>query len=416
MSAPVAAAAAAFIPIVGLSADSSRVDICRLIPDLHTFHDHRKHFHSDAWSKLYKCVVQFSIDRQYGPGHLSVAYLHYRLRTLYRLCGEGAPHPDERPDQSREEKKSASKRRRLLEQSRDDDARADIDSSPPGAATSPPLPRQELPLQPRPPATHLSTLSRYHDAHPDTQSLTSLFRIYAQVCSPQHGADFDMSSLPEKRARKPPSLSGVACLPQPDRSVPAAVAPGYAECTRKAFDRLCAWLCDEAPPHLRMTSDSVFLDVGSGYGKCVVQARLRASVRKSIGIEYVAVRYLMGMKMLTERIPSQFQSIHARLGDCVELLQGDATDEQFVDQYAMATHVFIFDWVFNAVGKQGVLNLIEQSSQLRVLVCCRRPDELPHFHLLHQMMLSTGKQHPTAYLYARRNGDESTLEHSSSSR
>ena len=45
-----------------------------------------------------------------------------------------------------------------------------------------------------------------------------------------------------------------------------------------------------------MTSDSVFLDVGSGYGQCVVQARLRANVRESIGIEYVAVRDLMAIQ------------------------------------------------------------------------------------------------------------------------
>ena len=215
-----------------------------------------------------------------------------------------------------------------------------------------------------------------------------------------------MSSLPEKRARKPPSPSGVASLPQPDRSVPAAVAPGYAECTRKAFDNVCEWLCDSAPPHLRMGSDSVFLDVGSGYGKCVVQARIRANVCKSIGIEYVAVRYLMGMKMLTECIPSQFQSMHARLGDSVELLQGDATDEQFLEQYEMATHVFMFDWVFNPVGKEGVLRLIDKCSKLRVLVCCQRPDDLPQFCKVHQMRLSTGTQHPTAYFYARPSGDE----------
>ena len=60
---------------------------------------------------------------RYGHGHLSVAYLHYRLRTLYHLCGEGAPHPDERPDQSREKQKIAVKRQRPRERSEDDAAR-----------------------------------------------------------------------------------------------------------------------------------------------------------------------------------------------------------------------------------------------------------------------------------------------------
>ena len=54
------------------------------------------------------------------------------------------------------------------------------------------------------------------------------------------------------------------------------------------------------------------------------------------------------------------------------------TDEQCVDAYAMRwpRTCSVFDWVFDAAGKLGVL-------QLRVLVCCRHPDELPHFHLLH---------------------------------
>jgi len=153
-----------------------------------------------------------------------------------------------------------------------------------------------------------------------------------------------------------------------------------------------------------MDADSVFLDVGCGYGKCVVQARLRANVRKSVGIEYVAVRYLMGFKMLTECIPAQFESLHTRLGGCVELLQGDATDEQFVEQYEMATHIFAFDWVFNDVGKQGVLRCVEHSSNVRVFITCQRLGHLPGFCYLHQMRLSTGKQHPTVYFYARQSG------------
>jgi hypothetical protein len=63
----------------------------------------------------------------------------------------------------------------------------------------------------------------------------------------------------------------------------------------------------------------------------------------------------------------------------------------------------MFDWVFNARGKEGVMKLIEKSDHLQVLVSCRRPVEMPLFRKLHQMMLSTGKQHPTVYFYARSN-------------
>ena len=400
-----AAVAASFVPIVGLSAQSSKLDVCRTILDLHTFHEHRKHFRCVGWHKLYRCIVQFSVDRKYGRGQLATAYLHYRLRTLYRLCGESAPDPDERPDKSKEKKKVAMKRQRQqLKQRKTDTAAQDTASSSSSAIAASVVP-QSSPGQNQAADTGLSVLSRFHDAHPDTRCLTSLFRLYTQRCSPLHGADFDMGDLPEKRCRKPPSLSGISHVPQRDHSVPDAVSPGYAECTLKAFDQVCEWLCEQAPTHLRMSAESVFLDVGSGYGKCIVQARLRANVRKSIGIEYVAVRYLMGFKMLTECIPAQFSSLHARLGGCIELLQGDATDDQFAEQYEMATHIFAFDWVFNDVGKQGVLKRVEQSSNVRVFITCQRLDHMPRFRKLHQMRLSTGVQHPTVYFYAIQHSD-----------
>jgi hypothetical protein len=296
-----------FVLIVGQSAALSKLDICRTILDLHTFHAHRKHFRSSGWQKLYRCIVQFSVDREYGSGQLAAAYLHYRLRTLYQLCGEGAPHPDEKPDRSREKNRMAiTRRRQLVRQSKNSAAGRDAVSSSLSVNESSVAP-QSFRRQPQAAPTHCPKLSRFHDAHPDTQCLTFLFRIYTKKCSPLHGADVDMCNLPEKHHRTPSSDRPL----QPDRSIPDAVSPGYAECTRKAFDKVCEWLCETAPSDLRMDANSVFLDVGCGYGKCVVQARLRASVRNSIGIEYVAGRYLMGFKMLTECIPAQFASLHA---------------------------------------------------------------------------------------------------------
>ena len=416
-----------FIPIAGLCSESSSIDICRAIADLHTFHQHRKFFNSKRWDKQYDCIIRFSADRQYSRGGLAVAYLHYRLRTLYRLCGEGSPHPDERSIERRRTITVGKRQRQLAAQNSNSIAHQD---DPPHSSNSaishigpspqfslhllsalptlsvptanPALPPPSLamipslPALPTPPA-----MSCYHSAHPETQALTSLFTLYTQKCGPSHGADFDMCNLPEKRSRRTPSASGLASLPQPDHSVPESVSAGYAECTLHSFDKVCEWLCEKAPADLRMGPDSVFLDVGSGYGRCVVQARLRANARKSVGIEYVYVRYLMGVKMLMESIPSQFASLHARLGDSVELLHGDATDERFLEQYRMATHIFMFDWVFNAVGKEGVAKLIDQASHLRVLISCQRPTALPRFRRLHQMQLSTGKQHPTVYFYAR---------------
>ena len=103
--------------------------------------------------------------------------------------------------------------------------------------------------------------------------------------NPSHGADFDMCNLPEKRSRRSPSSFGVASLPEPDHRMPECVAPGYTECVRAScltrsangcVSRrllICGWV--------RTASFSTW---------AVVQARLRAHVRKSIGIEYVYVR------------------------------------------------------------------------------------------------------------------------------
>ena len=390
-----------FLPIAGLSADSSNVDICRAVLDLHTLHAHRKHFCSDGWRKLYRCVVHFSSDREYGSGHLATAYLHYRVRTLYRLCGEGAPHPDEKQDKSQERKKASKRRHEQVHQQHDQSRDGAISGAADSSTTPVACPSRQR-QGPSSSVVGFASLSRFHDAHPDTQCLASLFRRYTQKCGLLHGADFDIGDLPEKRARKRPTHTlGATPVPQPDPSVPGAVSPGYAECTRKAFDKVCEWLCEEAPPDLRMDAESVFLDIGCGTGKCVVQARLRAGVRKSIGIEYVPVRYLMGFRMLTECIPAQFASLHTRLDGRVELLQGDATSPQFREQYELATHIFAFDWVFNDAGKRGVLGCVEQSSSACVFISCQRLDHVPHFRKVHQMQLSTGVQHPTIYFYAR---------------
>jgi hypothetical protein len=61
--------------------------------------------------------------------------------------------------------------------------------------------------------------------------------------------------------------------------------------TYPALDSLLLWLCYAAPFSLRLSSDSSFLDLGSGFAKCVIHARLRGQVRRSVGIEYVPMRH-----------------------------------------------------------------------------------------------------------------------------
>ena len=187
-----------------------------------------------------------------------------------------------------------------------------------------------------------SSMSRFDRLHPDTKSLEAMYREYRKRCDLVAGADKDTSNLPEKRARRPPSLA--PSLVQPTHCIPDTVSPGYGECTRAAFDNVCQYLCDELPAPLRMGPDSVFLDIGSGYGKCVVHARFRAGVRKSIGIEYMSKRHELAIEMLRHHLPRQFPSMRSRLRpeSTIELLEGDATSDEFDDAFRSATHVFMF--------------------------------------------------------------------------
>jgi hypothetical protein len=55
-------------------------------------------------------------------------------------------------------------------------------------------------------------------------------------------------------------------------SYPKTVHAGYGEMTYSALDSLLVWLCCAAPSSLRLSSDSCFLDLGSGFAKCVIHA------------------------------------------------------------------------------------------------------------------------------------------------
>jgi precorrin-6B methylase 2 len=49
-----------------------------------------------------------------------------------------------------------------------------------------------------------------------------------------------------------------------------------------------------------LTADSTFVDIGSGYGKVVFHAKLRAHCRHVVGIECVTARHLIGEQALDQ--------------------------------------------------------------------------------------------------------------------
>ena len=223
--------------------------------------------------------------------------------------------------------------------------------------------------------------NQYDRLHPITEQLEAVYALYTKYCSPMHGPDKDVGNLPEKRARtqRPLDPTPRAVMPLTDASLPRTVAVGYAECRRGSFDDVCKLLCSETlPVELRIGADSTFLDIGRGYGRCVVHARLRCGVEKSVGIEAVATRHVEAERMMRVHLPKQFPSLfqagRLQWNKSIQLLEGDATHLHVRPTLLAATHVYMFDWLFNEEALSVILSILAGSANCRVLVSCQKPD------------------------------------------
>jgi hypothetical protein len=450
------------VPFPSLTADSSRADICATIPSLYWFHRHKNYFRSKRWHNQYDAITSYAHGRGYLRSELGKAYQHYCARVLQLDRQEGGFHLDERPTvkkRRRRQSETAELEDRsssvTLSQSLPSPSATDSSSissesySSPGtisslgehstketeptiitgvstcvmridAASSPScapvacesqvrelkLEVQELRSQlalrgpasvsPRPALPEVSKYAPYHD---DTKLMEGVYTLFRQQCGSLHGADVDIANIPEKRARG-------AATKQPGPNCSDSVSTGYAECTLDSFDKICRLLEETIEPvDLRMGPDSVFLDIGSGYGKCVLHARFRVNVRKSVGIEYVGTRHASALEMLERHVPQRSPVVCARLRaeETIVLLQGDATSGAFTDVIDEATHIFMFDVVFSAMGKEAMLSLLARR-QFRVLVCCQPPHavEALSLRLLSKPRLRTSAQSFVCYVYTPR--------------
>jgi Histone methylation protein DOT1 len=155
-------------------------------------------------------------------------------------------------------------------------------------------------------------------------SQTAIDALWRLKCNLFHHVDVELSKTPRSQ-------------------IPATVSQAYAEITSGAFEKVCTYLCEQAPEHLRMGPGSVFLDIGSGYGRCVVQAKSLARLRKSIGIEHNDVRHEKAMEMLKLHLPQRFPGLMKRLLTYgkIEFFQGDATESRFHPLIRSATHIYV---------------------------------------------------------------------------
>jgi tRNA G46 methylase TrmB len=52
------------------------------------------------------------------------------------------------------------------------------------------------------------------------------------------------------------------------------------------------------PDNLKITKNSSFIDIGSGFGKCVLHTRIQIGAKNCLGIEYVKTRNDKALEVL----------------------------------------------------------------------------------------------------------------------
>jgi hypothetical protein len=218
----------------------------------------------------------------------------------------------------------------------------------------------------------------------DLRTVYKTASIYSNLF---YGVDKDLENLPAKRVRKNPMKDSGPRLPP--KSEPTTLSPGYGEITRAGITKILKYLQLEAPEHLRMGSESTFIDIGSGFGKVVFHAKLQTQARRCIGIECVKFRN------------QKAQTIANSLQLEVELVEGDATEFSFTE-----SHIYCYDYIFSEATHSKLLPLIEKSP-FSVFVCFSSPSKLKKFgctqmQLEHKLgVTTTGSQKFMAYFYSK---------------
>lgn len=159
-----------------------------------------------------------------------------------------------------------------------------------------------------------------------------------------------------------------------------------------------------------LTSSSSFIDVGSGYGKVVLHARLSARVAEAAGIEYVAARADMAGDALRELRSGKHAFVTpealALLRDAhaTRLTKGDAT-KLGAFQFS---HVYMYDKVFSDPTTALLAAQLNASEKTKVLVSYQRAEQWRRLGLDARFvevasltMRTTGGQNFKAYVFVR---------------
>jgi len=252
-------------------------------------------------------------------------------------------------------------------------------------------------------------------ALPDTSKLptiTFIYNLINQETQLLFGVDKDILSLPLKRKSrktnilgaseaKMMSLEDIEDLKYNSNDIPFTVSPGYGEITQGGFSKLISYCQKELPKQLRMTKDSSFVDIGSGYGKCVFHCSLQVQLKASVGIEYMALRHQKAVKLKEDLVKKFPHNSHWKT---VNFFERDATH---IKDFSMFSHIYMFDWIFTQETHSRILPNIERSN-FKIFICFSSPKKLEgfgctKFDLLKKLeIVTTGNQKFTAYFYKKK--------------
>jgi len=214
------------------------------------------------------------------------------------------------------------------------------------------------------------------------------------------GVDKDLDGLPSKRRIAPFRLrSGTEYLRGHRRNdSKETTSPGYGEISCKGFSRIIDFLQNGVMKALQMDENSSFLDIGSGYGKCVLHAKIQANVFRSVGVECIKFRHEKALEVLHFLNCNEHFEMNG-----VEFVEGDAT--AWRDRFDF-THIYCYDYIFSQHTHKALLPIIQRSPFL-VLVCYSSPAKFSKlgyhsFEVLHKFSVSTtGKQRFIVYFYKK---------------
>lgn len=227
------------------------------------------------------------------------------------------------------------------------------------------------------------------------QQLSVLYRKINRFSDLFWGVDKDLDEIQNKRRRV--SLTSFSSFENNSiqNVVPDTVSLGYGELRIGQFSKIISYLMNDVTDELKMSDKSSFLDIGSGYGKCIMHARIQAGVAKCDGIEYNNKRYECSEKVLREL--SSTMNLEG-----VTIVNADATEFQRFDY----THVYMFDAVFNEETHSSLFEIIE-NSYIKMLICYCRPEKakrlgLKSFQQIHKISVkSTGGESFTVRFYIK---------------